>query len=374
MKTRHVVLVGAIVMVLFMVKTLISNQNIFSLKTEEKKGSSARFVKAIEASPDSNMVLIEGQGRISSTRKIDVSAEVQGLILPGKVFKSGTNVRQGELLFSIRDQDARLSLQARKSNYLNVISNVLPDLKLDYPESYNEWKNFFDKIEISSPLPELPVVKSSREKSFLASKNIFGEYYGIRSDEERLKKYVVVAPFDGTITDVFSEPGAVVNPGTKLLSLIKSDDLEIEVPIDVKNIGWIKVGAKVELHATSGPAEFTGTVIRIGEFVNASTQSMPVFVKIEKGDKDVLYSGMYLTAKIRGHALANTIEIPRRAIVDDHYYYFIKDSLLVKKELNIEYVTKENVIASGIPKGTMVVIEPLSNVNDSLRVIPNVKK
>lgn len=374
MKTRHIVLIGFILMLVMMGVTLINNANKFELVKNEKTADTKRYVNVIKTARDSSEVIIEGQGRISSSRKVDVSAEVQGMLIPGKILKAGSTVQQGELLFQVRDNDARLSLQARKSGYLNLLANVLPDLRLDYPDVYNDWKKFFDNIDIARPMPELPVVKSSREKSFLASKNIFGEYYAIRSDEERIKKYSIAAPFEGTITEVYAEPGAVVNPGAKLLSLIKSNDLEIEIPVDVKNIGWIKKGAQVELRSTSGPARYKGSVVRIGEFVNVSSQSVPVFIRIEKKPDDVLYNGMYLTALIRGGSVPNTIELPRRAVFDDHFCYEVKDSMLLKKELHIEFVTRESVIASGVTDNSLLVIEPLSNVKDSLRVTPIVKK
>lgn len=374
MKTRHLVLAGFLSMLAFMTWTLIKNKNIFSLSGEKPKDAGTRYVDVISSKADSTEVLIEGQGRISSSRRIDVSSEVQGLLLPGKILKPGTTVRQGELLFQVRDQDARLALQARKSNYMNILANALPDIRLDFSDVYQDWKTFFDQLDAEKPLPELPQPKTGREKSFLASKNIFGEYYTIRAEEERIRKYSIIAPFDGTITDVFAEPGSVVNPGTRLLSIIKGSDLEIELPIDVKNIGWVKMGAEVQLKATSGPGEFKGTVIRIGEFVNANTQSVPVYVRINKQNGDALYTGMYLTGYIHAGKIPGTISIPRRALFEDNHCFEVKDSVLLKRQLQIAFVTRESVIVSGIPNGTLLVAEPLTNVSDSMRVTPIVKQ
>jgi multidrug efflux pump subunit AcrA (membrane-fusion protein) len=150
--------------------------------------------------------------------------------------------------------------------------------------------------------------------------------------------------------------------------------LEIEVPIDVQNISWLKIGQDVVLQSTSGEQTYAGKIIRIGSFVNASTQSIPVFVQILKKPADVLYNGMYLTAKIQAGKIANTIRIPRRALLDENMIYLWKDSTLHKTNIDIKFVTREDVIASGIDKGSMVVIEPLANVNDSTKFNPIVKK
>ncbi|MFN3342563.1 MAG: hypothetical protein ACK40M_07685, partial [Flavobacteriales bacterium] len=134
MKTRHLVLAGFLSMLALMTWTLIKNKDIFSLSGEKPKDAGIRYVDVISSKADSTEVLIEGQGRISSSRRIDVSSEVQGLLLPGKILKPGTTVRQGELLFQLRDQDARLALQARKSNYMNILANALPDIRLDFSD------------------------------------------------------------------------------------------------------------------------------------------------------------------------------------------------------------------------------------------------
>jgi len=375
MKTRHVVIILFVALLVGMVYILISNIGKFELKKDDKKADNRKFVQVMMATNDSTEVFIEGQGRISSARKVDASAEVQGALLQGsRPLKPGVSFNQGEVLFSVRDSETRLALQARKSSYLNILANALPDLKLDFPDNFEAWKSFFNEIDIANPMPVIPQPKTSKEKTFIASKNIFGEYYNIKADEERLRKYSFVAPFSGSITEVFIEPGSVVNPGSKVCSIIQSNDLEIEVPVDVRNIGWLKIGAEAELLPTSGPQKFSGKVVRIGDYINAASQSVPVYISINKEKDDILYNGMYLTAKINCGTIPNSVELPRRAVFNENMYYKVKDSTLKKMKLKIEYVTKTTVIASGIPEKTYVVIEPVTLVADSIKIAPIIKK
>lgn len=363
------VLIALIIIPALMINKLISNRSKFSLDAKNEHTEMVRYFKAIDLKNNSLQLYIEGQGRVTSTRKLDISSEVQGLLLPGsKSLKPGTSFRQGEVLFQIRDTEARLSLQARKSSYLNIIANVLADIKLDFPDNYENWKNFFDHFDINKNLPELPSPKSSKEKTFIASKNIIGEYYLIKADEERIRKYTYVAPFNGSITEVFAEPGSMVNPGVRLASVIQSNQLEIEIPIDVKLIKKITLGSVAELVSTSSDLAFKGKVIRIGESVNKTTQSISVYVSIEEGDLISLYNGMYLNAKIATQICKSCFELPRRAIVNDSMYYTIKDSSLLLKPLKIETIYQESVIVSQIPDGYIVVTEPVVNYIDTIKV------
>jgi RND family efflux transporter MFP subunit len=240
-------------------------------------------------------------------------------------------------------------------------------------------------------LPALPETKSQKEKTFISLKNIFTEYFNIKADEERLWKYAIVAPFDGSITEVFVEPGSVVNPGTRIATIIRTGDLEVEIPVDARNITNIKVGLPVLLNATSGNKSFEGKVIRIGEFVNAATQSIPVYVSIIKKKDDALYNGMYLNAEINCGSMENTVKIPRRALPDENHYYLLKEKsvkekvekpdgtqkdttihayIIVKKELKTGFVLKNDILALEIQEGDLIIRESLTQFTKETLFMP----
>jgi len=370
----------------------MSNKEKFELDEADKKESSIRYVKILNADPTDNSIIIEGSGRISTSQKVDISAEVQGLLIQsGRIIKPGVSFRRGERLYSIRNSDASLALKARKSSFMNLIANALPDLKLDYSNNYENWKNFYESIDVEKVLNDLPDTKSQKEKTFISLKNIFTEYYNIKADEERLYKYAIVAPFDGSITEVFIEPGSVVNPGTRIATIIRTSDLEVEIPVDARNIANIKVGMPVTLNATSGINSYEGKVIRIGEFVNATTQSIPVYVSIIKKKEDVLYNGMYLNAEINCGTMSNTVKIPRRALPDENHYYVlskktVKEKLtsedgserdttihayeVKKKKLKTGFVLRNDILALDIQEGEILVREPLTQVTKESLFLP----
>ena len=113
--------------------------------------------------------------------------------------------------------------------------------------------------------------------SFIISRNLLAEYLNIKSDEFRLTKYKQIAPFNGSIVETYSDQGAIVNPGGPIIQVMRNDELEIEIPVPVKYMQKIKVGSKVSLYENE--VVFEGTVLRKGDFINANTQSVPVYVK-----------------------------------------------------------------------------------------------
>jgi multidrug efflux pump subunit AcrA (membrane-fusion protein) len=307
-----------------------------------------------------------GLGQVSSTSMINITAEVQGKITTKVVLKKGTTFKKGQLLFTIDNADVKMAIKARKSNYLMLITNILPDLKLDFNDNFDAWLDFYSAIDVNKPLPNLPVVNSFKEKNFIVSRNIFTEYYNILADEVRLKKYIVTAPFDGSIMEAYTDNGAIINPGTPAASAIRDGKLELEVPIAASEIEQVKVDAIVQMTDDNGMIA-TGTVSRVGNYINPQTQTVPVFVKVDESNIQ-LYNGMYVSAQIECEGFQNIVKIPRTALVGKKAVYRVEGDRIFKMPLNIVSYTKDSFFATDVKDGEVIVIEPIVNAQDSMEV------
>jgi len=328
-----------------------------------------RAVKAEKVQYSDISAIIETTGRLGSNQYVDLITEVTGEILPGDVsLKKGEGFREGQLLFRVFDEETRYGLKASKSRFLNSIANVLPDIKIDFPDNYDEWNTFFNRIEIGKPLPELPEFRSDKEKTFIASKNILTDYYTILSSEVRLSKYNIYAPFRGSFSEVYLEVGSVANPGTRVARIIRTDKLELEVPVDVEDIKWISNGNKVDVFSEDGSAKWTGQIVRKSGFVDPQTQSVGVFISVVPNEDMPLYEGQYLRAVFTGKEISNAMRIPRNAVFNSDEVFIVRDDELYKEKINIHKLADETVIFSGIPEGIYVVTEPLINIPERTRV------
>ena len=170
---------------------------------------------------------ISSSGRVVSVNNITISSEVQGRLIGNNTFKKGTEIKEGNIVFSVKDTDLRLLINAKRSNLMSLVSSNLANIKLDFKSEYEKWNNFFNNIELENDLPDFPEMYSSKEKNYIISRSILAEYLSIKSDEEKLKKYTVRAPFDGIITKSYSDVGANVNPGTPVVYFIRKGDMEV---------------------------------------------------------------------------------------------------------------------------------------------------
>ena len=327
--------------------------------------------KAVQAEPvvlKSREIFLSNMGKVISESAVDIITEVQGAIQPGRVsLKRGQSFAAGQVLFRIDDEEARLTLYAQKSNFMTAVASVLPELKIDYPNTFSTWQTYFESLSVEENLPKLPEIKSSQEKVFFSTRDILNQYYSIKSAEERLDKYVVRAPFSGSYIEVLQEVGSVVNNGTRVARIARSNRLEIELPIRAEDLSYVRKGMKVKISATDGSQTWEGSVRRVGSIVDPTTQSVNVYIQFNPR-KDQVFDGQLLLVEIPGSRVLDVMEIPRNAVFNKDQVFVIEDSRLKSQQIKIEKLTQDNLLFSGLEEGVMVVTEPLINAYDNMEV------
>ena len=311
---------------------------------------------------------IKSSGRVVSLNNITISSETSGKLEGNFSIKKGVKFRKGSVLFKVKNTDMYLLLKAKKSKFMNLLSSNLAELKLDFSDEYKKWDDFFNSLSLDRTIGNLPETNSSKEKNFIISRGIMSEYLSVKSDEEKLKKYTVKAPFDGVISKSYTDVGANVNMGSPVIDVIRDGRKEVELTVNTSENEFIKIGAEVLL--TDGGNTFVGKITRKGNFVNEKTQNISVFTEISS-DNEMIYSGMYLEGTISSNITNNVCKIPRRSIFSENNIYVVNSENKLEI-MSVEIISYQgsNVLVSGISNNTMIVNEPLIDVTEGIIVKP----
>lgn len=311
---------------------------------------------------------VTSQGRITASNSTMLIAEASGKIeRTGVKLREGSSFRKGEKLLQIYDDEFKLSLKASKSTFLTSMAQLLPDLKVDYSENYNTFYKFFKSIDLNKDLPAFPedqLNSSEQLRTFLASKNILGSYYNIKKSELQLKRYAVYAPFDGSYSVVNTEVGSFASIGTQVAKMVRTDALEVVVPVENRYANWIKEGQEVDIDIKG--EHHTGTVVRVSNFIDITTQSRSIYVKVN--DCDDMLEGEFASVEFKGHELEQVMTIPRNALFNSDEIFKVVDGVLVKAQINIVKLTDKDAIINNIDEGSVIVIEPLIGVAEGTPV------
>lgn len=334
-------------------------------RQQKSKAISLAFVKQVKTINMS--VTIPASGSIVAKNKIKLFSEVQGVLeFSTNEFKPGVHFKKGNILYKLNSDEFYTNLLAQKSAFQNLIVSIMPDLRLDFTESADQWQEYLDNMDIKEPIKALPVPKSDKEKLFVAAKNILTNYYTIKNLEIKLNKYTIYAPFTGVLTEAFVTNGTLVSPGQSLGEFIDPSVYEMEVSINSALISKLKVGDKVTVQNLEDKnSNYQGIIIRINQKVDINSQTVNVFIQLSG---KYLKEGMYLKAYLESKEFKNVVEIPRNLLVNEHQVYMVTDSLLHLTNIEIIHQNEKSIVVKGLKNSETILTKPVPKAFEGMKV------
>ena len=326
--------------------------------TESKRLVSSEIVKL-----EKNIISVPIYGKLFSLKEINIVTEANGIFY-GEKFKTGMKFSKGDTLGYIKYDEIESNLNSQKSNLLNQASKIVSEIKFDYPDSYQSWFNFMDKINFNDPLPKLPEIKDKKLKNYLSGKNFFNSYFSAKSTEDRLNKHLIISEFNGSLSDVSIKSGTAVVFGQKIGKFHNPNMLEFESNTSIKNTLLIKKNMQVNIKSDEYSGERNGFVSRINKTLNPSSQNMSVF--IETNDDD-LYNGMYVYGNIIVGEVDNTFKI-KRNLIQENNVFTIVDNKLISTEIDVIQVFEDNAIIRGLNNNDRVLNEPIKGSYSGMEI------
>ena len=347
----------------------ISNQIIDLNKSEPTYNNNSLTSVYIEVvKNDSNKIEIERNGKLQSSNRISIISEVQGIKKKNrnKSFKEGERFNKDETLIKINSDEFNSTVKQSRSELKNLIASVLPDIKIDYAENFNNWKNYFDNLSVEEPISKIPESASEKENLFLVGRGIESTYFKVKNLEERLSKYDIKAPFPGILVKGNISEGAFIVPNQILGEFIDPNNFEVGVNIPVNFIDKIKLNQSVSIISGGNKDDIMGKIKRINRKVDEMTQTVKIFIEFNNRN---LFEGKFVEVKIPLGVIPNSELIPRSLLINDKYVFVAnKDNKISKVNVQPLFYNKENVIVTGLEDGTRLITSNVSGIYEGMKI------
>lgn len=315
---------------------------------------------------DTVPIRVPTHGNLKAKKRVELYAEVQGVFRPGsKLFRTGQKYTAGQTLIRIDASEYYASVQSAKSNLYNLLTSIMPDLRLDYPEVYPKWQQYLNGFDLEKPTPELPKMGSDKEKFFITGREVISTYYNVKNLEQRLAKYTITAPFTGVLTEALVTEGTLVRSGQKLGEFIDTGLYELEVSVSKTYGDFLKEGKKVVLTNLEKTQEFIGQVARVNGRVDQNTQTITVYIEVSG---DTLKEGQYLEANLEAREETHAIEINRSLLLENNQIFVVKDSILDLMDVTPVFFTDKTVVLKNVPDGELIVSKPVTGAYSGMLV------
>jgi multidrug efflux pump subunit AcrA (membrane-fusion protein) len=311
-------------------------------------------------------ITIPTNGNLVAKNRLELYAEVQGVFqYTAHDFKVGQTYKKGETLISINSSEYYASVQSAKSNLYNLITSIIPDLRLDFPEYFPVWENYLKNFNMDKAVPPLPQMTDEKVNYFITGRGILSSYYNVKNLEQRLSKYSISAPFSGVLTEALITKGTLIRPGQKLGEFIDTSVYELELSIGKTFSDFLKIGESVKLNALEGNNTYIGLVTRINGKIDQETQTIKVFVEVRD---DNLKEGMYLEAQLEAKDEPNAIKISRKLLVNNSEIFILRDSILDVIKVRPVYFTPNEVVIKDVPDHTQILSRSLPGAYSGMLV------
>ena len=302
-------------------------------------------------------------GIIHSANKIELFAEQSG-ILKNNHFKEGKFFKQGEIILDIDSDEFSQNVKAQKGELIMRVSQLIPDIKIDFPEEFTTWENFLNNIDLHKKLPTIPSLNNPKLKRFVAGKGLLNLYYTIEGLEKKLNKFTIEAPFDGVITEVNVQKGTLVRVGQKLGEFIAVNSYELESEVSVNDLNYLKIGTSLNFKQNNVLQSWKGEIIRINSKIDSKTQRIKVYALVNgEGIKD----GMYVSAFTEGIVWEDVFAVNRQ-LVQNGKIYVVEKNQLKLKNIQVLFENESQTIVKGLNNGDLVLQNNLKGLYEGMVV------
>jgi len=326
---------------------------------------SSKLVSVIKVKNSINPISITVDGRIRSKNRIDLYSEVSGVIdYNENIFAEGNSFKKNDLLYSVNSKEFLSSVKQARSELQNLIASILPDIKIDFSDNFKKWELYFTNFDIDKSVIDLPTTISEKEKYFIVGKGIQASFYKVKSLEERLSKFYVYAPFNGSIINIKINEGTMVAPGMLLGSFISDKNFELKVNIPSKYSSNISINEKIKIDLSG--KNYSGLVKRINKNIDESSQTVGVHIEFENVN---LKDGMYIKTKIPLNIKKAGFSISRSILINDTFLYVAEsDNTVGIKNVKIVYYDEDSVIVSGLENDTKLISSYIPGIYKGMKI------
>ncbi|AJC48236.1 efflux RND transporter periplasmic adaptor subunit [Allofrancisella guangzhouensis] len=233
--------------------------------------------------------IINTIGEAQAIQSTEISSQSGGIVNEIH-FKSGQEVKKGDLLF-------KLDTSQLKANLEEALSKLkLAKLTKDRYDQLAEQK------------------ATSKETADKADADYLSTLAQVQNIESQIAFKEVRAPFDGKIGIRNISLGQYFNNGDSAATLTKIDPIFITFPVPQNKVSLISVGQEISFYSDSFPGEtFKAKITAINSFINKSNRSIMTQATYKNPDRKI-FPGMFLTVHVNLQPKEDSIVIPRNAI------------------------------------------------------------
>ena len=311
-------------------------------------------------------------GRVLSPETVAVVAQVAGTV-EEVAFREGATLRKGDLLYRIDPVKYEAAVASARAQVAQAAANA------DYArKSFDRANALFEKkVASADDLDAATSAKAAAEAALAAAEA------ALVTAEDNLAHCTIVAPVDGKVGLNAAAAGNYVSTASgPLATIVRQDPVRVVFSPGSRDFLSVFGGEKglrelfdVRIRLSDGtPVEEAGEIEFVGNEANASTDTIPVFVRFAN-PAGMLLPGATVKVEVSAKQPCRLVALPLGAVVhaaDGAYVWTVGEGNLPQRRAVVAGPTTASyeTIDSGLEPGDEVIVRGTHKVVEGVPVEP----
>lgn len=301
-------------------------------------------------------------GTVKGRYETKMSFQVGGKIISRNV-QVGEVVNSGKILMSIDAKD----IVAQNKNADAQVAATLAQLNLAksnlerYSELFSEnavaaatLENYQTQYDAAVANYNSAVAQSQQTKNALGYTNL-------------------ISNASGVISEINVEVGQVVSAGQNVLTLIQTDELEVEINVPENKISEINIGQSCEINFWANNFSVEGRVREISPIADKNSRTFAIKISLPQNQTQNLNFGMTASATFDKKNLQekNSVILPVSAIYQTEnqmQVWIVENNQVHLKNISVKNLGENEVEVSGLNFGEIVVVAGVHKLREGQEV------
>lgn len=348
--------------------------------------------------------------KLAPSEEVQVSSKVNGKITALPV-KLGQYVKQGELLFSIDEQDIKNSIAQAEASYklsqasLNQAKNnssqgleqarnslkqaeqALADAQLNQQRMQQLFKegaiSAQQNEQAQSSLTNAQTAYANAQEALQAAQQQSGiqvseasvtqSAVSLQTAREQLANAVVKAPISGYVSAVKGAVGQFASSQGPVVVMVNTNPLIVKANLSEAEITTVKVGTAAKVSVTSLNKELDAKVTAVSPVMDSMLKAYPIEITIPNPTNE-LKADMVVNVKFQGQNAGKTekLVVSRKAVFDrdgKQYVFVINGDVAKEVEVTTGESSSDQIeVLTGISQGDQVVVKGQTLLKEGSKV------
>ena len=289
-------------------------------------------------------------GTVEPWKRSVVASEIKGLVAAFLV-EEGMYVKQGQLLARLRTETLNIQLDSAMASHREARTR------------YRQAKRDLRRVRVlfDKELVTQKEFDDAQAEEDALRERLFQLGAEIRRVKDQVKKSQVVAPFDGWVTEEFTEIGQWVEEGGQIVEIVDLSHVQVEVPLPERYVQGIQIDDLAQVSFDGLPSFIAqGKVFSLVAQADRVARTFPVKIDISNQDL-VIKSGMVSRVTLQVGRPHEGIVVPKDALVlrgGNEFVFLVNDGMVgqipVQPILHLDDFVE---VVGDIQEGMVVVVE-----------------